>query len=419
MQVLIVNQRFWPAATGSERWLLAIARRLAADGHRVTVATTDGLRDDFALNPHTPRVDAADQLDGIQIRRFAVSHLPGSPSTYLALRYGLLPTLAALPIQPARLHALSRWTPHVPGLYAWLGRARESFDLVLCANIVTDGIVDAAASAARRWGARFALVPFTHLGAGRQPGDDMVGRQYTLRHQRDLARRADRLLVMTEAERAFYLAHGVRPEAVHVVGAGVDHEAFLPGNADRSRRALGVSGPIVAYLAPLHPHKGILQVADAMERAWAHGSGLTLVAAGTPYPRGQSRLDRLKALRPQSVRVLGRLEEAEKRDLLAAADVLAMPSRTDSFGIVFLEAWAQGRPVVGSTAWGMSDVIEEGSDGFLVPFGDGPALAEVLVRLSQDPGLCDRLGEQGSRKTRLHYLWDHVYERVCAACSLR
>lgn len=419
MQVLIVNQRFWPAATGSERWLLAIARRLAADGHRVTVATTDGLRDDFALNPHTPRVDAADQLDGIHIRRFAVSHLPGSPSTYLAVRYGLLPALAALPVQPARLHALSRWTPRVPGLYDWLGRSRESFDLVLCANIVTDGIVDAAASAARRWGARFALVPFTHLGAGLQPGDDMVGRQYTLRHQRDLARRADRLLVMTEAERAFYLAHGVRPAAVHVVGAGVDHEAFLPGNADRSRRALGVSGPIVTYLAPLHPHKGILQVADAMERAWARGSGLTLVAAGTSYPRGQSRLDRLKALRPQSVRVLGRLEEAEKRDLLAAADVLAMPSRTDSFGIVFLEAWAQGRPVVGSTAWGMRDVIDEGSDGFLVPFGDGPALAEVLVRLSQDPGLCDRLGEQGSRKVRSHYLWDHVYERVCAACSLR
>ncbi len=417
MRVLLVNQRFWPAATGSERWLLAMGRRMVAEGHTVAAATSDGFRDDFALNPRTPRVEAPDSIDGIAIRRFPIRPLPGSPATHLALRYGLAPILAALPVPTAWLFALSRLAPPVPDLYRWLRSDPGPYDLVLCANIVADGTVAAAAVAARRWGARIALVPFTHLGAGRVPGADRVGRQYTQRHQRQLGASVDHLLVMTETERDFYLDAGARPGNVHVVGGGVDEEAFQPGDVARCRQVLGTNEPIVAYIAPSHPYKGVLQLADAVERLWAQGEALTLVTAGTAYPDGQRRLDQLATLRPESVRILPHVNQTEKRDLLAASVALAMPSRTDSFGIVFPEAWAQRRPVIGSTAWGMRDVIADGEDGFLVPFGDGPALAEALGRLLKDEALRARLGENGLRKARARYMWDHVYEKVKAAVT--
>ena len=418
MRVLLVNQRFWPAATGSERWLLAIGRRMVADGHNVEAATTDGLSDDYALNPRARRVDAPDVIDGIAIRRFPIRHLPGSPATHLGLRYGLAPMLAALPVPNAWLYALSRLAPPAPELYRWLDREAGPYDLVLCANIVAEGTVAAAAAAARRWGARFALVPFTHLGAGRVPGADRVGRQYTQRHQRQLAASADPLLVMTETERAFYLDAGARPDAVHVVGGGVDEDAFQPGDVARCRQVLGTNEPIVAYIAPSHPYKGVLQVADAVERLWEQGEALTLVTAGTAYPDGQRRLDQLAKRRPGSVCILAHVNQVEKRDLLAASVALAMPSRTDSFGIVFPEAWAQRRPVIGSTAWGMRDVIADGEDGLLVPFGDGHALAQALGRLLRDEALRARLGENGLRKVRSRYTWDRVYERVRAAAKL-
>ena len=66
--------------------------------------------------------------------------------------------------------------------------------------------------------------------------------------------------------------------------------------------------------------------------------------------------------------------------MLAAADVFAMPSRTDSFGIVYLEAWLYRLPVIAARTWGMSDVVRNGEDGLLVPFGDVSVLAQTLGR---------------------------------------
>ncbi len=419
MRILIVNHRFWPASTGSERWLLAIGTRLAADGHAVTVATTDGLDDDFAVNPDTRRISPVrDRHAGLEITRFALAHLPGSPFTHRLLRYGLLPLLAALPTPEGWLRALARRAAASPELLRWLATSSDRFDLVLSANVSSDGIASAAADAATRWGARFAFVPFTHLGAGRRPGSDGVGRHYTLRHQRALARRADILLAMTEAERAFHISAGLVEASVRVVGAGIEDDGLLPGDAEAFRLRTGISGPIIAYLAPLHPNKGILQVCDAVDRMLRLGQPLTLVAAGTPYRAGADRVALLGAQHPGSAVVMRNLSEPEKRDLLAAADVLVMPSRTDSFGIVYLEAWAQGRPVVGSTAWGMRDVIAEGVDGFLAPFGDSSALAETLLRLLRDPALRARLGDAGRRKVLERYRWDSVYQRVRSAIGL-
>ncbi len=415
-RILIVNQRFWPAATGSERWLLAIAQRLVAAGHAVTVATTDGLTGDFASNPAAPRVTTVDPAPGgVEVRRFALEHLPGSPLTYALLRYRLLPLLAALPIPAPWLIELARLTPRSSALLAWLATSTEPFDLVIGANIVADGLAYAAADAARRWGARFIFVPFTHLGAGRAPGGDVVGRHYTMRQQRALVRQADRVLTMTGAERDFYVKVGAPADHVHVVGAGVDVEALEPGDAGRFRVASGISGPIAAFVAPLHVDKGLLQVVDAVEKCWWMGRPVTLVTVGPAYAAGRQRLSVLSAKRPGSVYSADAISEAEKRDLLAAADVLVLPSRTDSFGIVFLEAWAQGKPVIGSTAWGMRDVITPDENGLLVNFNDAGATERALIRLLDDPDLCARLGANGRRAVAQRHTWDHVYARVQAA----
>lgn len=417
-RILIVNQRFWPAATGSERWLLAIAQRLVAAGHAVTVATTDGLTGDFASNPAASRVTTADPAPGgVDVRRFPLEHLPGSPWTYALVRYRLLPLLAALPTPAPWLIDIARWTPRSSALLAWLATSTEPFDLVIGANILAEGLAYAAADAARRRQARFAFVPFTHLGAGRAPGSDDVGRQYTMRQQRALVRQADRVLTMTQAERDFYVRAGAPADGVHVVGAGIDAEALQPGDASRFRVASGISGPIAAFVAPLHVDKGLFQVIDAVERCWWMGRPVTLVTVGSAFGSGRQRLSVLSAKRPGSVCSVNDISEADKRDLLAAADVLVLPSRTNSFGIVFLEAWAQGKPVIGSTAWGMRDVITPDENGLLVRFNDLGATERALIRLLDEPDLRARLGANGRRAVVERHTWDHVYARVQAALA--
>ena len=91
-----------------------------------------------------------------------------------------------------------------------------------------------------------------------------------------------------------------------------------------------------------------------------------------------------------------------------------MPSRVDSFGLVFLEAWAQGKPVIGARAGGIPAVVDHGENGLLIPFGDVDALAAAIERLLDSPEEAARLGQTGWRKLKEHYDWERVYPQLLA-----
>src|SRR5207244_1385587 len=95
---------------------------------------------------------------------------------------------------------------------------------------------------------------------------------------------------------------------------------------------------------------------------------------------------------------LGPLDEEQKRDFFAGIDVFALPSRSDSFGLVLPEAWANGAPCVGYRAGGIPWVIRDGVDGLLVRCGDLEGLANALCRLALDGEVRQRLGEAGRQR---------------------
>ena len=107
--------------------------------------------------------------------------------------------------------------------------------------------------------------------------------------------------------------------------------------------------------------------------------------------------------------MLGQVDEATKRDLLAACSLLVSPSWVDSFGIVFLEAWLYHKPVIAATTWGMKDVVSEGSDGLLVPFGDATALAQAIAELVHDPDRAATMGRHGADKVYALHTWDEKF----------
>jgi len=112
------------------------------------------------------------------------------------------------------------------------------------------------------------------------------------------------------------------------------------------------------------------------------------------------------------IRPLGFVAKATQADVLAATDILALPSRTDSFGIVFLDAWVNGKPVIGANAGGIPGVVSDGIDGLLVPFGDVGALATALRTLLDDPALRARLGAAGREKVLRQYTWERITTAV-------
>jgi glycosyltransferase involved in cell wall biosynthesis len=92
--------------------------------------------------------------------------------------------------------------------------------------------------------------------------------------------------------------------------------------------------------------------------------------------------------------------------------LFALPSRSDSFGIVLLEAWANGAPNVAYRAGGVAEVIRHEQDGLLVRCGDVDALAAALARLVDDGSLRRRLGYAGRDRTQREYRWPDKLARV-------
>jgi glycosyltransferase involved in cell wall biosynthesis len=97
----------------------------------------------------------------------------------------------------------------------------------------------------------------------------------------------------------------------------------------------------------------------------------------------------------------------EKWDLYDACDVFAMPSRVDSFGLVYAEAWMRGKPVIGARCGSVPWVIHEDVDGLLVPFGDVEELARSIIRLIDRPSYRKALGEAGR---------EHVFRTYTVSC---
>ncbi|MGQ9467895.1 MAG: glycosyltransferase family 4 protein [Anaerolineae bacterium] len=415
MRILHIIPRYWPARGGAEQHLQEISIRLVDEGHSVTVVTTDALDFELFWDPRRRRIEQEEAIHrGVRVRYFPVCHLPSAPLAYPAARR-VLWLLSRLPVAPVGLlERLSRWTPRVPALWRWLASTDEPFDLVAAMGVIFEPMAAAGLRFARRRGIPFVVYPLTHLGAGPRPGDDPVSRFYTMRHQIALAQAANAVVAQTPTERAFYLKRGVAEERIRVIGPGVNPAEVLGGDPERFRRRHRVNGPLVVFLGHLSYDKGAIHVVEAVRALWRTGRLVELVMAGgmlTPFRR---YLDRLPSSDRGRILILPSIEEDEKRDMLAACDLLALPSRTDSFGIVYLEAWLYRKPVIGARTWGIGDVIADGEDGLLVPFGDIEALARAIAFLLEHPEIRARMGAAGEAKVYRLHTWDRKYPQIRA-----
>ncbi len=144
---LHIVQRYAPYEGGSENYVRAISERFAADGHHVTVLTTDAWGLEYFWNPAARRVDAPPEetLAGVRVLRFPVRHYPASSFGYRALRRAMAEgsRLPHLPGRDALLMRGGHFAPWVPALHRWVRAHAGEFDLVHAANISIESTVRA------------------------------------------------------------------------------------------------------------------------------------------------------------------------------------------------------------------------------------------------------------------------------------
>src|SRR5256714_9076242 len=210
---------------------------------------------------------------------------------------------------------------------------------------------------------------------------------------------------------------------VAVIPCGVDPALFHPVRQADARERLGRDQceRIVLFVGRIEQIKGIDVLLRALGRLFARHpdlrSDVCLLVVGGALDPGDDAPETEKILELRrlvhehrmeaNVNFVGSLDQQKLALYYAAADVCAVPSLTESFGLVALEAMACGTPVVGTRVGGLQTLIAEGESGLLVPPGDDEALAEAIAQVLTDHRLRTHLAH-GARERAEHYTWQSV-----------
>ena len=406
MHIVFVVPRFFPYRGGYENSLLALAKCLAARGHRVTAFTT--VANDleaFWLPGFKTFPEGEISVDGVTVRRFPISH---NVFTRRATRL--------LGLVPYWRWQAQFWRPsfRIPGLHEAL-RGIDA-DLFHIGPLPYTNLMYAGLQAAESLGVPAVATPCTHLG---EEANDEVRRHYLQPHQIRLLQRCAKVFCLTSTEMQRLEQVGVTSEKV-VLGFGIDRERTVGGNPEYLRERYNIDGPVVLHLGTKAFDKGSETVVEAMKLLWQRASKAWLVMAGPSL----SAFDTYMAANAQGCPRLLNLPpfaDEEKRDLLASATLVAQPSRVESLGLVLLEAWANAKPVIAADIAVSRELVSESGGGVIVPFGEAMQLADQIEKLLNDAELRREMGSRGQEKSRQYEgaaLWHRNAEELERVASV-
>ncbi|WP_069816897.1 D-inositol-3-phosphate glycosyltransferase [Streptomyces sp. TP-A0874] len=374
-------------AGGMNVYIVELARKLAALDIEVEIFTRATSGD------LPPTVDMA---PGVLVR-----HIDAGPYEGLAKEE-----------LPAQLCAFTHGV-----LRAWAGLRPGHYDLVHSHYWLSGQV---GWLAAERWG-----VPLVHAmhtmakvknaalaeGDTPEPAARVIG-------ETQVVRAAHRLIANTEGEAAELVHHyAADRRLVDVVHPGVDLDLFHPADgraAARARLGLPQEALIPLFAGRIQPLKApdvLLRAVAVLLRERPDLRGRTLVpVVGGPSGSGLARPDRLRSLAEQLgiadvVRFQPAVGQRQLADWYRAASVLVMPSYSESFGLVAIEAQAAGTPVLAAAVGGLPVAVRDGITGFLLPGHDPADYAQVLRRLADQPALGEEMGRAAARHAR-GFGWD-------------
>jgi len=241
-----------------------------------------------------------------------------------------------------------------------------------------------------------------------------------IRVEGEIAQQADLLIASTADEGADLVSgYGADPERVYVVPPGVDLSVFQPIDRGEARRKIGYgSGRLLMFVGRLERLKGVEVAirALALLRDRSHDDVRLLILGEDSKDGDESEKDRLKAIASDlgvrdRVDFLGSVAHHELPYFYSAADVCVMPSYSESFGLVGLEAQACGVPVVGSDVSGLRSVVRDDVSGYLIDGHEPAAYAERIGRLLNNPELAQQMGRRG-RLLAQRFSWTRTADRL-------
>jgi D-inositol-3-phosphate glycosyltransferase len=376
---------------GMNVYVRELSRELARRGHRVDVFTR-------SQDPAVPH-----EVPGLEIGA-CVCHIPAGPET------------------PYNKHRLFDYLPQFTrGVQEFIAKEHIHYDVYHSHYWLSGWVARELANAQSA-----PVVQMFHtLGAMKNhvaigKSDRETDRRIVV--EREILQFADRVVAATPRDRQQMMdLYGATGENIVVIPPGVDLTLFHPTEVD-NRNAYFKDDHSVLFVGRIDPVKGIDTWFRAMALVVQENPALRnkvcvcLIGGDLDEDEPDEEMTRLQSLKDELgisdiVTFLGKHAQEALPYYYTSADVVVMPSRYESFGMVALEAMACGTPVVASDVGGLSYLVRDGETGFLVPEGDARAMANCLGKLLRDPELRSRLGKRGIQVAR-EYAWPRIADRI-------
>jgi D-inositol-3-phosphate glycosyltransferase len=247
---------------------------------------------------------------------------------------------------------------------------------------------------------------------------------------------SDVITAACPAEADDLVAHyGARRDRIELVAPGVLHAFFSPGEQQQARTAVGLppAAPVLLFVGRIQPLKSLDVAVEALaEVLVAHPDALLVVIGGASGTAGDDEVARIDRLADHlGVHDHIRFVDPQPHHMLStwyrAADVVVVPSRSESFGLVALEAAACGVPVVAANVGGLRTLVDHGRTGYLVDSRRPADYAAAITRIVDDPALAARFAGDAAAMAagyrwsttaaRLRRLYADLSARTLVSCS--
>jgi glycosyltransferase involved in cell wall biosynthesis len=398
MRVLHITHQYHPAIGGSERYITDLSERLAQNGHTVDVYTTRSLDYHTWANTLPASGESGELINGVRVHRFSAWRRTNFAWRMLELGLAHYWSTSWRLFEPLIYYGNG---PVAPGLFWAVLRHAARYDLVHI-NQLHYAHAYTAYTAAKARGVPIVLTP--HLHAEQRATYDMG-------YMRTMLVRSNALFAVSRGEQAFMLR--LAPEQMIVLGGnGLALEDYPLRGVKEARARLGLPEKafVMLFFGRKTEYKGLERCLRAFLALRAQRSDIYFLAIG-PETDFSRRLWAAHGAHDGLI-VRDAVSEPEKRDALAACNVLAMPSTGEAFGIVYLEAWAYARPVIGASIQAVASLVDDGVDGYLVDPNEPEQLLRCLLTLADNPHHAQALGARGQAKLRQRYTIDRITQIV-------
>ncbi len=419
MKILNLIPRYYPAIGGAEHYMQIISEHLAKK-HDVEIWTSNAKTSsalwelDEKLNYDTS--EAEETYNSVKIKRFNINPFPIKNRL---INKAVRVIGSKIPIN------LIKYLTSLPTTWGMLKEIKKAsdYDYIHVCPSSFNFLYYIASQIAKTSDAKLIITPFLHLGMNEE---DPIRKKYLQKESLKFYKQAYKIIVQTNYEKEqlqnFAKSHKVnlKDEQFIKLGMAITPKEITGGSKERfyKKHNLSKNEKVVFYVGSRTGDKGVITLVQAMEKLWERGLKVKLALAGGISKEFKNFWKKQSDLVKKNTLDLGYVKNQEKLDLFAAGDVFSMVSKSDSFGIVYLESWVNKIPVIGCNIPAIREIISNGKNGFLLEFGDSHTLAKRIEQLINNDNLRKKLGSNGYRKVINNFTWekklsiiDSIYEK--------